>query len=292
MSKADTDCVNKSGFSLGINAKTVLAMELTRLKSKRIQARNFKQLLQDELVARCRTNPNYSLRSFARSLQVEPSALSQMINGKRPITEKMKMRLGMALGLSTDQLRHLPTTPETAPENTHAKARFQQLTLDTFAVISDWYHYAILELTYVEDFKSDSTWISQRLGITKSEVNIAIERLLRLGLLKKNSKGKWIDASENGELTHLSPAETSDAARKYQIQLLELSQKAVQEVPLARRNHTSATLCFDPEDLAPAIERIAEFRRSFAREFQPRKAKEVYQLQVSFFPMTKQKDVL
>ncbi|UXR64806.1 TIGR02147 family protein [Bdellovibrio bacteriovorus] len=260
------------------------------MKSKRIQARSFKQLLQEELVARCRSNPNYSLRSFARSLQVEPSALSQMINGKRPITEKMKMRLGSALGLTTDQLRRLPASAEAMQGHNEIRIQFQQLTMDSFAVISDWYHYAILELTYLEDFKSDAIWIAQRLGITKSEVNIAVNRLLRLGLLKKNEKGKWIDASENGELTHLSPSETSDAARKYQIQLLELSQNAVREIAVKKRNHTSATLCFDPEDLELAIERIADFRRSFARDFQPKKAKDVYQLQISFFPLTKQKD--
>lgn len=267
-------------------------VQVVSIKGKRIQARSFKQLLQEELVARCRANPNYSLRSFARALQIEPSALSQMINGKRPITEKMKLRLGAALGLSTDQVRKLPASENASLENTPSQARFQQLALDTFAVISDWYHYAILELTYLEDFKADPQWISQRLGITKSEVNIAIERLLRMGLLKTTPKGKWIDASENGELTHLTPAETSDAARKYQCQLLELSQRAVQEVPLAKRNHTSATLCFDPDDLEIAITKIAEFRRAFARELQPKKAKDVYQLQISFFPLTKQKETL
>lgn len=268
-----------------------MSMEVVSVKGKRIQARNFKQLLQEELVARCRNNPNYSLRSFARALQIEPSALSQMINGKRPITEKMKLRLGAALGLSTDQIRKLPAS-EDMSSGKASEIHFQQLALDTFAVISDWYHYAILELTYLDDFQTDAQWISQRLGITKSEVNIAVERLLRMQLLKKTPKGKWIDASENGELTHLTPSETSDAARKYQCQLLELSKKAVQEVPLAKRNHTSATLCFDPEDLQLAIAKIAEFRRSFARELQPKKAKDVYQLQISFFPLTKQKETL
>lgn len=263
-------------------------MEPSRDRRKITTATSFRRLLQEELVERCRANPNYSLRSFARSLQVEPSALSQMINGKRPITEKMKLRLGSALGLSTDQLHRLPTTEEAAGATSNLK-QIQSLTIDTFAVISDWYHYAILELTHVQGFQSDSLWISQRLGITKSEANIAIERLLRLELLKKNAQGKLIDASEAGELTSLEPQTSSDAARKYQIQLLELSKKAVQEISLESRNHTSATMCFDPEDLPQAIARITEFRRAFARDFQPRKAKEVYQMQISFFPLSKTK---
>ena len=269
-----------------------LLMLKTETRHKRLTATNFRQHLQEELVERCRNNPNYSLRSFARSLKVEPSALSQMLNGKRPITEKMKFRLGSALGLSVTHLTNLPASKPagvTAVENSP-----QQLALDTFAIISDWYHFAMLELTYVEGFKADSTWISRRLGITKSEVNIAFERLKRLKLLKQDKDGRWVDASENGELTHLNPNMTSDAARKYQCQLLELSKRAVQEVALELRNHTSATLCFDPDDLPSAIERITDFRRSFARDFQPKpkKAKEVYQLQISLFPLTQPKENL
>lgn len=265
-------------------------METVQAKKKKVTASNFRLLLREELLERCRVNPNYSLRSFARSLEVEPSALSQMINGKRTITEKMKLRLGLGMGLSKEQIRKLPTSDE--PLDTQTILNFQQITLDTFAIIADWYHYAILELTYTDDFSTNPLWISKRLGISASEAKLAVERLLRLKLLIKNKDDIWTDASENGELTHLTPSTSSDAARKFQCQLLELSKRSVQETPISRRNHTSMTLSFDPEDLSQAIERIAEFRRSFAREFRPQNAKEVYQLQISFFPLTKQKEDL
>jgi uncharacterized protein (TIGR02147 family) len=72
------------------------------------------------------------------------------------------------------------------------------------------------------------------------------------------------------------------------MELLELSKRAVQEIDVKRRNHTSATICFDPADLNDAIEAIAKFRRKFAQDFQPRKkGKTVFQLQISFFPLTK-----
>ncbi|WII71221.1 TIGR02147 family protein [Bdellovibrio sp. 22V] len=262
-------------------------MEPSREKRKKVTATNFRSLLQAELVERCRFNPSYSLRAFARSLRVEPSALSQMINGKRPITEKMKLRLGSALGLSVEQIRRLPVSEQEESFNSHEP---QKQSLDEFALISDWYHYAILELTHVFDFKPESGWISRRLGITKSEANIAIERLFRMNLLRKEKSHHWVETSENGELTHLTPAQTSDAARKYQIQLLELSQRTVQEVELTQRNHTSATFCFDAADMTEAVKRITEFRRAFAREFRrPKNGKEVYQMQISFFPLTTKK---
>lgn len=253
---------------------------------------SFRAVLQDELLKRCRSNPSYSLRSFARSLKVEPSALSQIINGKRPLTEKMKIRLGSALGMSMHALEKLPLDDRQKRGKAIPRS-YGQIAHDTFAIIAEWYHYAILELTYIQGFQSDATWISRKLGITKSEANIGIERLFRLGLLKKKSNGAWYDASDSGELTHLAPDVTSAAARKYQIELLELSKRAVQEVDLKDRNHTSATLCFDTEDMEDAVEAIAAFRRKFAQEFQPRKkAKAVYQLQISFFPLSKTKESL
>lgn len=247
----------------------------------------FRGLLQAELTDRCRKNPNYSLRSFAKFLGIEPSALSQIINNRRPLTEKMKLRLGTALGLSIDELEKIPVYEKDIARNKRSR-KYQQQELDSFAIISDWYHYAILELTYLDGFKSDSTWISRRLGITKSECNIAIERLMRLGFLKITTDGKWIDACENGMMTHLKNGVTSEAAKKFQCQILELSKHAVSEVDIKMRSHTSAAFCFDPGDLPLAIERIQEFRRSFAEDFQPKKnPKEVYQIQISFFPLTR-----
>lgn len=248
-------------------------------------ASSFRAFLQEELAARCRANPSYSLRAFARSLRIEPSSLSQILGGKRPITEKMKLRLGSALGLSVAQLDRLPS------EDTINQTSFQNLSLDTFAVISDWYHYAILELTYLDDFKPDAAWIGQRLGITKSEVNIAVERLVRLNLLEFGKDGSWRDRSANGRLSHLNPKLSSQSARNYQGQLLALSKRSLEQDAFELRSHSSATLCFDPDDLPAATEAITKFRRKFARDFQPKgRAKEVYQLQISFFPLTSRKE--
>lgn len=261
-------------------------MELVEPLPLKGQISDFRSLLQHELTARCRKNPNYSLRSFARALQVEPSALSQIINGKRPLTQKMRLRLGTALGLSLHEIDEFPITKKESADDRHT-LKYQQMNLDAFAVISDWYHYAILELTYVDGFKPDPSWISKRLGITKSEANIAVERLFRMGLLKKLKNGQWADASENGVLSHLQPSLTSSGAKKYQKQLLELSVRSLLEDPIQQRNHTSATFCFDTDDLPRAIEEISKFRRKFAAEFQPKKkAKQVYQLQISFFPLS------
>src|SRR4051794_28890210 len=106
---------------------------------------DFRLYLQAELVKRCRANPRYSLRSFARSLRVSPSALSAMLNGKRPVTATMKRRFAQALGLSPEEIARFEINSQHSALREEYK-KFQQLTLDSYAVIADWYHYAILEL--------------------------------------------------------------------------------------------------------------------------------------------------
>jgi plasmid maintenance system antidote protein VapI len=55
--------------------------------------------LQRELANRCRRNPHYSLRAFARHLEMDSSTLSAILRRKRPITQKSSQKLTIALGV-------------------------------------------------------------------------------------------------------------------------------------------------------------------------------------------------
>ena len=69
------------------------------------------------------------------------------------------------------------------------------LTGETVALIADWYHFAILELTRLSEFRADSRWIARVLDISVDEVNVALQRLIRLDLLDMASTDRWVDTS-------------------------------------------------------------------------------------------------
>ena len=96
---------------------------------------------------------------------------------------------------------------------------FTTIGVDAFKVISDWYHYAILELTYLDHFQPDLKWISNALGITVHEARDAKERLMRLDFLTINEEGRWIDTL--GDANNLGNEFTAPAMRKLQTQVLE-----------------------------------------------------------------------
>ncbi|MBI1861191.1 MAG: helix-turn-helix domain-containing protein, partial [Deltaproteobacteria bacterium] len=68
---------------------------------------NYRVWLQTIFHERCRRNPAYSLRSFARSLGVSHPSLSQILSGKRPLTQKSAFVIANRLALPPNQRRQL-----------------------------------------------------------------------------------------------------------------------------------------------------------------------------------------
>lgn len=246
-------------------------------------------LLQEELTKRCAQNPNYSLRSFAKALTISPAALSSILNNKRPITEKMKLRLGFKLGLTVEQLNKISAKTHGNSKGHHAAVaspEFQQVTIDVFNIISDPHHYALMELIKTHDFESNARWIAQRLKITQSEVNFALERLERVGLLHRDAKGSWQDSTD-GFTSDLREGMTSEAQKKFLVRSLQNSIAAITTEDLSVRDNTSITMAINSSDLPKAKKMLKEFRRCFCKDLESSpKLDEVYQLTLSFIPVS------
>src|SRR4051812_9647516 len=111
----------------------------------------FKTFLQTELARRAKEHPGYSLRAFARSLQTDPSALSKILAGRLKVGPRTIRRLWHALALSSDEIDSFVAlrSVSEAEKPSGASWNYRAINAETFKVVSDWYHYAILELTHV-----------------------------------------------------------------------------------------------------------------------------------------------
>jgi uncharacterized protein (TIGR02147 family) len=251
----------------------------------------FRAYLQKELLARCRKNPRYSLRSFARSLGVNHGLLSMVLRDKRPLTPDLVRKLATPLGVSKKELdRFLSGHADGRSGRNEERERiqkFNQLSVDTFSIISDWYHDAILELARIPGFEGAPKPISKRLGITVNEARFAIERLVRVGLMKYDSNGFLVE-SAGDTATTLDVDQTSIALRHLQRQALMLSARALDNVPKADRDHSCLTMAVSKNDLQEAKNRIRAFRHELMAFLQRPGVEydEVYQLGVSLYPLT------
>jgi transcriptional regulator with XRE-family HTH domain len=154
--------------------------------------------MQAELARRCAENPRYSLRAFAQRLGIDHSTLSQILRGKRRVTTRTIERVGRSLRITADRIagfvafeQEHPPVALTVPTRDQAV----RLARDLVELLTQWVHFAILELTSLEAFRPDSRWIAQVLGVTADEVNIAIARLVRYRLLDMTTPTRWEDRS-------------------------------------------------------------------------------------------------
>lgn len=245
----------------------------------------FRTYLQQEFVKRTAKNPAYSLRAFAQQLGVNHATLSSLMSGKRAITEATLLKLGQALNLSPAEMSHFKNA---APTESPTSSSYFMIQQDAFAVMSEWYFDAILEMSLIPHFRLEANIIAKSIGITALQAKIALESLERLELLVKDENGKYKLQHQNS-INILDPDFTSVANRKYQKSVLEKSVEALETVDRKKRDHTSTTMAINIKDLPKAKEIIQKFRHDLNAYLQREDASpdEVYQLQVSFFPLTK-----
>lgn len=245
--------------------------------------KNLKVILQNELLARTEKNKAYSLRSFAVNLGLPPSTLSQIMQGKRAPSQKNLEKICAHLGLTIVNEAFTKDSEEPSKETWH------NVNTDVFAAISQWYHFAILELIKVHKGKLSPEFISERLGIKTMEARAGLERLERLKLIKKNVRGNWVDLN-NGFAAYHDGLRTTEAQKALMGQMLEIAREKIQTVPLEKRDHSSMTLSVRKKDVPKAKELLKKFRREFTALMEEAgEPDEVYELTMAFYPLTKEK---
>jgi hypothetical protein len=103
--------------------------------------------------------------------------------------------LGEQLGMLPEEIEAFVARESQAGE-TAVTREIRFLTMETVALLSDGSHRAILEMTSMEGFVPDTRWIARALDLTVDEVNMALSRLTRLGLLEMVAADRWVDRSE------------------------------------------------------------------------------------------------
>ncbi|MBF0298362.1 MAG: TIGR02147 family protein [Oligoflexia bacterium] len=245
-----------------------------------MKEQSFITYLEHEFIQRRKKNNYYSLRAFARHLGIEASGLSQILRGKRHLTIKMIQRLGQKLDIDPKRMSKFHELNEKDKDN-----NFKELIFDQFEVLSNWYYFALLELMNVKEFRNDVKWISRRLGISVTEVNLAIKKLIKLKMISIDENGHWRDLT--GGKTNLGDPElTNQTFIRFQKDILNLSINALQAVPIAKREHSGVTMAIDSSKIAEAKILIKKFKRQLGKLLTGKNEDQVYQLQISLFPLS------
>ena len=258
----------------------------------RMSPKHYRFWLQNEFIRRCQKNPAYSIRAYAQSLGINSSSLSQILSGKRNASEKMIAKFCERIGVEPSLKKEVTHSSRVSKqqrlrrEKVAVQIDYHQISLDAFAVISEWFHFALLELTFIKDFSSKPADIARCLGITADEARIAIDRLVRLGLLKQAPDGTL--SKSKASITNFGEEITSPALRALQRQVLEKALHSLESDPVSIRDMSSMTMAIDIKNMDRAKEMITRFRRELCSLLEDGERTQVYHLGIQLYPVSKE----
>jgi uncharacterized protein (TIGR02147 family) len=236
--------------------------------------RQIDQILKKELEKRQKNNPAYSLRSFAKFLEISPAALSQLMSGKRGISVKRLSKVIEKLSLPPSELKSLIKTKEDRVSSV--------LKEDEFKLISEWYHFGILSLGELKKCKVDPRWIAKRLNIPVGTANEALQRLERMRIIQIK-EGRFKQISPPLKTTSDVPSST---IRAYHKSILGLAQNKIETVDVKEREYSALTMAINTKNLPKAKKLTEEFKEEMLQLLEHGSLDEVYQLSIQLFPLS------
>lgn len=238
---------------------------------------DIKTILLQEYDKRKKKNPYFSKRAYAKLLGIDQSSLSKFFKGERTFSRETIERCLKHLKLD-DSVKSI------IEENIQFRnSAFLVPEESILKVLSHWKYWAILEYIKIDNTYSPDE-IARRLNLKEEDVKTCLHDLSELHFVKiLNDKIKLLKPNNNW----IANEKTSIARRLLQMNLLKLSLTALETIPIDRREHGSLTVAIDEKKLPDIKAKIRKFQQELGKYCQREgNLDEVYQLTISFFPIT------
>ena len=262
---------------------------------------DYRAFLHDYYVGMKEKGRGFSYRTFSRRAGLgSPNHLKRVMEGERNLPPEMAVRFAEALSLegeAADYFVELVRFCQAKTSVERARAYARLITFSTYRKTrkldiahaeyhATWYIPAVRELAARGDFKADPRWIGARLWpqIKAAEAKLALDTLLKLGLLRQQEDGKVIQAEP---LITTGPEMHAVHIANYHRTMMERAAASIDLVPSAGRDISAVTILVGPEGMKRVKEKIRRFRRELL-EFALSEvgATQVVQLNLQLFPLS------
>jgi uncharacterized protein (TIGR02147 family) len=252
--------------------------------------------LKEQFEVRTSKNSSYSLRAFARDLEIIPSRLSDIMNYKKGLSEDSAKKIAAKLGLNASELELFTLSAKSqharnnkdkqdAKDQLQKKLgstrNIQKLDLNELELTNNWYHLSILELLELKECDHSLEWFAQKLKLNKAIVKSALSRLQNIGwIIFKN--GKYQATYEESETNY---DVSSNSIKNFHEELLKKASHSLYFDDVKEREFLNMTMAFSQHQIHEAKESIRQFQKDFAEKFynnaNPKDS--VYQLSIQLF---------
>ncbi|MDG0815783.1 TIGR02147 family protein [Bdellovibrio svalbardensis] len=235
------------------------------------------QFMQIQLLRRQEKNAKFSLRSFARLLETDPSSLSKVLNGLRIPSEETIEKWVSKLKLSDEEAGAL----RGAALNANA---FNPLSCEFFESTYSWVHPILLESMKLPNSLNRITHLAKYFGMTPEQLQQTIEFLAQNKILYKNPQGQGYLPTN---LTTIPIPYTTNLRRNLQKKYLQLALNAVEEVPFEKRDNSTLTVAVHSDDLPAIRDIIREAQNKINKLSEKRKdqVNTVYNFSSALYPV-------
>lgn len=203
-------------------------------------------LLRQEFEKARSRNPRYSMRQFAKRLNLSSGTISELLSGKRNLSPNKAIEILDQLQISKRvrnrymAMMGLPVKIDREPPD------------PTSLQNHDWIDQAIAGYFELNNDDIDALWISRKTGVPTAEIEMRIKKLLAARILLESPDGRLTHPIKNVDATGLD----RDMRHRFYRQSLDLAAKAME--------HTSEERCFfSVYTFTGNSSQIAMFRREF-----------------------------
>ena len=259
---------------------------------------NVQLMLNQKLLELQAKNPRLSHRYFAQKLGLSSGALSEILKGKRKVSAKLAAKLAERLNL--DPISTASLTGQALEADVAKQIDYLKLSDDQFHLISEWSHFAILNLVKSDQCQHKASWFAERLQLPLRIVQDSLDRLMRLGMLVYEKK-KYVRARPHFQ--------TSDdvfnlSIRKSNMEDLELIREHLTDLgpvtvadlrehltdtDIRERDFTSITMLVDPNRMQEFKTWVRKAQDQFANKFETTQSQSPYRLTMALYPLKKTK---
>lgn len=260
---------------------------------------DYRQILESEFRKRNESNPRYTLGAFSKQLGLTASQLHDILKKRYGLSRARANQVAEHLNLNTEMRDFFCDLVESEHarsgvarrqakkriDERKRKTQFCEVSADAFALIAESLHFALLELTYLDNFEANPKWAAQALGVNESDVVTALKRLQRLGLIFV-TENSWMATEDFSKVGDEKPR---PAIKQFHRENLQKALDALNHQPTELRDFQSLTLAIATKDLPEAKSMLQDFHKTFCKRFSHADQKDaVYSLSTQFFALTRE----
>ena len=238
--------------------------------------------LNETYEVRKKKNARYSLRSFARDLNISSGRLVSIMQKKELPGEVTLGKIFSNLSTAEDKkdkiLKDLKRARFKPKDHSFEKV------LDSSQVqqMGHWETWAIYTLMQRQDFDGTAEWLAQKTELNTDFVTERLQVLVHIGLVRLEDKKYSLKVGNVSSGSGIP----SKVMREVHKQFIRRGIESIEDVDIQFRDISGITFCMEPEKMDEARTLIKEFRSKMAGLIRSETPKsELYQLSVQFYPL-------